>query len=976
MKPNEPDISEINAENASEEITEIAENATEEISETAENAAEEITEAADAVEETADEAMSEAVATAETDWKAHYRDRKKAARKSAFRLFLKNHKGQLIGYPIAIVVIVAAVLLARHFGKATKTVPEEIKLYRQDEEKMKADGTIVLQNDSLKLELDPTTMKFTLTDKYEHVWHSCSVAKDATHSELSAMVVVSYMDTTKGVLQRLNSYSESVKRGNYDYDLDLDNNKITIKYTIGKVDPVFYVPRVMKLERHTEIMDQIKAAKAETEGVEELEKERQNLQSYWKNAYIMLTKEKIETREGYSDYLDLYPAIKEDIEAGLTVPVISKDTQSWKIQAMEELMQQFIGYTKEQCEADQEAYKVEISSSTLPAVNLHLVLQLDGDDLIATVPFDSIEYKSAYPLVEVSILPYMLSEASNSEGYLFIPDGSGAIARFNNGKGLQDYEGKIYGQDYAQLQDYVLSNVNVNYPVYGISVQSRTGEDGTKETLKQSMLAIIEDGDCYGEINAGVPSQSGVNVNFVNTVFTAAHWENVNVGTRSIAAVIATEPKLAENEKLTVRFKPIDSDSYVDMAKTYREYLLKKYPELNRTVSGEIPTAVELVGAVTKRQHILGIPKERPYAVTTYDQMADIIKELNDAGMTNLRVVLEGWFNEGVKHEVADDVDLIGVLGGKKDFKNAIAEIGKSNSIILKANFSFVYHDELLDSFHYRSSTAKYLSREYVKMQEMSKIYYTVVEDSDYYYLATPKYIQETLEGFMKEISEFGLKNVAFNDYGNSLSADYNRKRLVTRETVLGQQSAELKKLQADGSKLATYDSYEYAVPYSDIVLDMDVDSDGFSIIDEAIPFFPIVLHGHVDYTGAALNITGDFTNNLLKSVETGAGLYFIFMHDETRNLQETEYTYLFGANYETWKEDALKYYNQFKTEFGSLYGQTIENHEIVDRDVRMTEYADGTKVYVNYRSTDYTLADGTVVPAQSWKTVNGKGGN
>ena len=158
---------------------------------------------------------------------------------------------------------------------------------------------------------------------------------------------------------------------------------------------------------------------------------------------------------------------------------------------------------------------------------------------------------------------------------------------------------------------------------------------------------------------------------------------------------------------------------------------------------------------------------ERPYAVTTYDQMADIIKELNDAGMTNLRVVLEGWFNEGVKHEVADDVDLIGVLGGKKDFKNAIAEIGKSNSIILKANFSFVYHDELLDSFHYRSSTAKYLSREYVKMQEMSKIYYTVVEDSDYYYLATPKYIQETLDsGAAEMIEEFRAAYQAGNFRG------------------------------------------------------------------------------------------------------------------------------------------------------------------------------------------------------------------
>ena len=101
-------------------------------------------------------------------------------------------------------------------------------------------------------------------------------------------------------------------------------------------------------------------------------------------------------------------------------------------------------------------------------------------------------------------------------------------------------------------------------------------------------------------------------------------------------------------------------------------------------------------------------------------------------------------------------------------------------------------------------------------------------------------------------------------------------------------------------------------------------------------------------------------------------------MQEETRNLQETEYTYLFGANYDTWKEDAISWYKRFKNDFGSLYGQTIENHVIIDRDVKMTEYADGTKVYVNYRTAEYQYNDGgktIAIPAQDWVVV-GKGGN
>jgi len=163
------------------------------------------------------------------------------------------------------------------------------------------------------------------------------------------------------------------------------------------------------------------------------------------------------------------------------------------------------------------------------------------------------------------------------------------------------------------------------------------------------------------------------------------------------------------------------------------------------------------------------------------------------------------------------------------------------------------------------------------------------------------------------------------------------------------------------------YDPFDYAVAKADLILDMDVDSDHHSLLDESIPFFPIVLHGLVEYTGDALNVTADFTNNLLNCAETGAGLYFTFMHNEGMDLAESDYTYLFGANYDSWKDDAIKWYQRFKTDFAGTYGAEIEDHQIIASGIRMTKFSNGTTVYVNYRTADYKLENGDVIPAQDW---------
>jgi len=93
-------------------------------------------------------------------------------------------------------------------------------------------------------------------------------------------------------------------------------------------------------------------------------------------------------------------------------------------------------------------------------------------------------------------LPYFGASDSNSDGYLFIPDGSGALIYANNGKTTaQPYNRRVYGTDYAMQPTAEFSTVElaqIHLPVFGIKDND------------QAFLAVIENGDAIARIEATV----------------------------------------------------------------------------------------------------------------------------------------------------------------------------------------------------------------------------------------------------------------------------------------------------------------------------------------------------------------------------------------------------------------------------------------------------------------------------------------
>jgi hypothetical protein len=228
------------------------------------------------------------------------------------------------------------------------------------------------------------------------------------------------------------------------------------------------------------------------------------------------------------------------------------------------------------------------------------------------------------------------------------------------------------------------------------------------------------------------------------------------------------------------------------------------------------------------------------------------------------------------------------------------------------------------------------------------------------------------LASYASKIKNYGAENIGLEDIGNKLSGDYNPKDRVSREAVMNQQTEKMKELKESGSKLMVTGGNQYVLPYADYITDLDIDRRSVNIVDEQVPFYQIALHGLVDYSGSAINLSSDSEENILKSAETGAGLYYTYIYEKTSELQDGKYTKYYACNFDEWKDETVSLYNKFKENLGDIYNQFIVGHEQVASGVYKTTYENGKEVLVNYNYEDYNY-NGTTVPQRDFVTIGGE---
>lgn len=64
----------------------------------------------------------------------------------------------------------------------------------------------------------------------------------------------------------------------------------------------------------------------------------------------------------------------------------------------------------------------------------------------------------------------------------------------------------------------------------------------------------------------------------------------------------------------------------------------------------------------------------------------------------------------------------------------------------------------------------------------------------------------------------------------------------------------------------------------------------------------------------------------ILKSAETGAGLYFTFMNQPTSVLQDTDYTQYYACNFTDWKDTTIELYKKFNNNLVILTVSSLQD--------------------------------------------------
>ncbi len=787
----------------------------------------------------------------------------------------------------------------------------------------------IMENEFLHFRMDGETSYFTLTDKKSgEVWHSVPESgaedplADATMKKwLQSTMILTYT-IPSGLSTIFDNYTNSIQNGSFQIE-QLEGGSVRVDYLIGEQVRVYVIPEILSETRFNELIGNMDKSQ----------------QTKVKAIYRKLDPADPPSGETAESLLEKYPMTAEG-----PVYVQREGVAEYRCEQVEELLAQQ-GYTYEDYENDKIPGGDE---ETLIQFNVSVIYSLEGNSLTTRIPGESLRCPNGYLMTGLQVLPYFGAGSTEDTGYLLIPDGGGAVIDFNSRNGTATgVSSKVYGWNNAKAKEQMIAENAVSFPVFGI--QKNSGY----------LLAITESG--AGELT--MEANTSGERNSYNTVipsFEVVHGDMVYVSSKSNVQVLVEE-KNRQYEDIRIRYFAGTGDSYVDMAGTYRTYLLEKYPHLTGTESKGLPVAVELIGAMDHITQVVGIPMQTVLPATTYQEASQVVEQLQQMNIGQLHLKYSAVLNNGLKQTSLQKYSLVSELGSDQELQALARQVTQSGAGFYLGGYgSTVLDTGLFDGFNENRDAIRNTLSDIVEATPYHIVTYRQVS-ADKYYILNEQACRMAMENQAKAAGEYGFTGVAFEDVGSRVSSDFNRETPTTRDSMARSQSQMLAQFRQNGQGILLDGGNDYAVAYADFVLNMDIAGSGYDLVSKQVPFYQIALHGLVSYAGEPVNMAESYEINLLKSIETGAGLYFVFAEIPPMDLQMTEYTIYSGAQFSLWEDAMQELYQRLNADLGHTCNLRIVDHQYLTEQVTVTVYEDGTHVYVNYGADDFSVDGGTV---------------
>ncbi len=657
---------------------------------------------------------------------------------------------------------------------------------------------------------------------------------------------------------------------------------------------------------------------------------------------------------------------------------------------------------------------------------LEYTFNSDGT-LCVTLPANSIAFdESSYILGTITPLKYFGSGNINTvdyngerSGYIFYPDGSGAVINYKDFKLNVANHAQIYGIDHAYsditkiVGDY---REQITMPVYGMVYTEAADEKNAAltgtTTLNNGFFAVIEEGASLATLWSEIKINQKLAVAYATyqpySSDTYDLSQTIKVGELGEYKMTAeskyngsykTRISMLSDSKLTdVYGKTNYNASYVGMAECYREYL-KASGKIGALadIGNDLPLYIEAFGSMEVMEKFLSFPIEVAVELTTfsdirtmYDQFADAkavlhqkaveyqrradaeekdiaLKTLYEekaadylalenkiTNITNINFRLTGFANGGMEYTYPSRVKWDKVVGGKEGFERLlsyagdVATRGNGAHLGIYPEFDFLYisNTSSSDGISVNKISAKLIDNRYANKQIYNSV--THLYESLFTRVVSADALAELYVSFNKDFSDFDIKSISVSTLGSDVNSNFDDENPINRDEAAGYVSDLLSSMRTNGYDIMVNKGNAYSIEYASHVIDAYIDSSHLTDASYTVPFFGMVLHGYVNYTGGALNYSGDPSYDILRSIESGASLYYILCYQNTENMKDDiGLNQYYGVNYTNWFDKVVEQYNMINSAIGSLQTYEIVNHQLLKVE-RVIDDAEKEKAYSN----------------------------
>ena len=532
-------------------------------------------------------------------------------------------------------------------------------------------------------------------------------------------------------------------------------------------------------------------------------------------------------------------------------------------------------------------------------------------------------------------------------GYIFVPDGSGALIRFReNTVRLSEYVGRVFGENPAEAQFFTNDEVwaverpNPSMPVFG----------ATHGYNQQSFVAWADSGAQYMEIIM-MPHQNITHYNFVYPRF-VFNGEIHQVYNRRGDGFFRTFPERRSFDiTMQYRFLYGDDASYVGMARTYRQHLIDTGVLTPNQIAPDEPMPLRLDFIMSDvRNSVFG---RTNVVTTTASQVGDIIRELTDDGVQNINSGLLGFQNGGITTGRPWTINFSRSIGTRREFTRLFNEMGELG---VDVSFSQDYFRINRHQMNLPRNQAFHLNRWGVVAFDSMEPFLPVNEIS----FARPARSAEWLVQQSTRAYNVGAHSHTVSGITNNLISHWGRRDPTDTVTSIDL----IQEAFADTPlPINATNPNMYLWQYTYRFLQAPVFNTQFMIQTDTVPFLQMVLHNTMEVYAPYANFSFYTQRDILRMIDYNVYPSFVLTHSPAHYLGNTNSLNFYSTEFSVYRDIIMNVYGQVSQVLSQVRHLEWIDRTVLAEGVVLNTYAGGVEVVINYTNEAFNHRGVTVPP-------------